>query len=576
MTPLTLASEGCNALDINPAHNLFTFGLEDGTVEFWDPRAKDRLATLQLESACTALGSRSDGLSLAVGTQNGFALVYDLRSTRPLARKDQGYGLPVHRISWLERAPGAGSGALVASADKKVLKIWDRDAPATNFAAVTPETDINDVHHLPGTGMMLTANEGMPMHAYYVPSLGPAPRWCSFLDSLTEELEEGAQATRGQYEDFKFLDRAELERLGLDTLIGTPALRPYMHGFFVKLALYDAARVIANPYVYEEARAKAVQEKVDKLADSRIRAKKGNQPKVNAALAERVRKDEERATKKRKRNAVEPEVEDAAADEVAGHAKTSLLADPRFKAVFENPDFAVDEANREWQLLNPSSTAVRDHWERLSLSDSTPQQKRRRLAGGDVSESSEDEDDEEDEVDAPRSGLFDTDSEPSGSAGESDDEDATGGAYITSSPKPFILNRSQNQNNRRRGNAPFRLHRFVDPSSCLCKLTAVAPAAHAPTGMPISVKDAPNPTQKASSVTSRPAWVKGPSLSPAARMGRAISLGLRVRHRRKSISTLRCYQIQRRAMRGRRASRRGRGLALGWSVVDKRKMLVHC
>jgi len=28
------------------------------------------------------------------------------------------------------------------------------------------------------------------MHVYFVPALGPAPKWCSFLDSLTEELEE--------------------------------------------------------------------------------------------------------------------------------------------------------------------------------------------------------------------------------------------------------------------------------------------------------------------------------------------------------------------------------------------------
>ncbi|EJD54830.1 WD40 repeat-like protein [Auricularia subglabra TFB-10046 SS5] len=411
MTSLTLQHDGCNALDINPAHNLLSFGTDAGTVEFWDPRSRDRLAVLQLEgeSACTALSSRSDGLTLAIGTHAGFTYVYDLRAARPLARKDQGYGLPVHRVSWLERVPGAGTGALLVSADKKVIKLWDRDAPEANFASITPSADLNDVHHLPGTGMLMTANEGIPMHAYYIPALGPAPRWCAFLDSLTEELEDtNAGAGRSVYEDFKFLDRAELERLGLDALLGTPALRPYMHGFFIKLALYDAARVIADPFVYEDARRKKVQEKMDKLADSRIRAKKTNAPKVNAALADRVRAEEERAERKRKRRegrAVEKEGE----GDVEGKDATgkSLLVDSRFSAVFEDPEFAVDEQSREYQLLNPSAAA----------------QKRRKLTHGGDSDEEEDSDSEEDDADRPRSGLFDSESDPSGSSAGEDDID---------------------------------------------------------------------------------------------------------------------------------------------------------
>lgn len=31
------------------------------------------------------------------------------------------------------------------------------------------------------------------MQTYYVPSVGPAPKWCSFLDNITEELEESEQ-----------------------------------------------------------------------------------------------------------------------------------------------------------------------------------------------------------------------------------------------------------------------------------------------------------------------------------------------------------------------------------------------
>ncbi len=59
-------------------------------------------------------------------------------------------------------------------------------------------------------------------------SAGAAPRWCSFLDSLTEELEEDAEAA--VYDDYKFVTRTELESLGMSNLVGTNLLRAYMHG----------------------------------------------------------------------------------------------------------------------------------------------------------------------------------------------------------------------------------------------------------------------------------------------------------------------------------------------------------
>ena len=39
------------------------------------------------------------------------------------------------------------------------------------------------------------------VQAYFVPSLGPAPRWCSFLEGLTEELEEST--TPVLYDDYR-------------------------------------------------------------------------------------------------------------------------------------------------------------------------------------------------------------------------------------------------------------------------------------------------------------------------------------------------------------------------------------
>ena len=89
-------------------------------------------------------------------------------------------------------------------------------------------------------GLLLCAGEQSKVQAFYCPVLGPAPKWCSFLDNITEELEEkdktsadggdgdGAVQTETIYEDYKFLTRSEIETLGIQNLVGTPLLRGYM------------------------------------------------------------------------------------------------------------------------------------------------------------------------------------------------------------------------------------------------------------------------------------------------------------------------------------------------------------
>ncbi|KAI0040450.1 hypothetical protein FA95DRAFT_1502847 [Auriscalpium vulgare] len=443
MSPLVLASDvdGVNAININSAHGLWSFGTDgNGTVEFWDPRSRSSVGVLELPRSrlmangilgssvlpgvgdavspglsVTALASRSDGLSYAVGTSTGHTLLYDIRSRRPFAMKDQGYGLPIKKVLWVEGGSRMAGDGLVLSADKKVVKIWDKNTPADNFASLTPSNDLNDIHHVPGSGLLLTANEGIQMTTYYVPQLGPAPRWCSFLENLTEELEEGPGGSRGIYEDYKFVSRAELATLGLDHLVGTPALKPYMHGYFLSLKLYDAARIIANPYVYEEHREKMVQEKMEKLAEGRIRARKGQTPsvKVNKALADKVARDEERARKreeqKARKKAAHVEGDGMVVDEDGDGEKKNLLNDPRFQALFEDPDFEVDEDTREFALLNPSAHAQKGA--RGAAEDGKARGRGRTAV-----------EDEDDESDKPSSAEGESESEEEVSASEDSSE----------------------------------------------------------------------------------------------------------------------------------------------------------
>lgn len=93
------------------------------------------------------------------------------------------------------------------------------------YVSIEAAADLNDLCLVANSGMMFMANEDKKMLTYYIPNLGPAPRWCSFLDSLTEELEEGETTT--VYDDYKFITVDELEDIGLSHLIGTLS-------FFVK------------------------------------------------------------------------------------------------------------------------------------------------------------------------------------------------------------------------------------------------------------------------------------------------------------------------------------------------------
>ncbi|KAF9433307.1 hypothetical protein BGZ76_009626 [Entomortierella beljakovae] len=337
---------GVNCGEINPAHMLYGCGTDAGTVEFWDLRVRGRVGILAPSLPDSVLSSslgissmkfRDDGLSMAVGTSTGHVLMYDLRSSVPLFVKDHQYGFPIKSLSFHEGTQGEDGRTKVVSADCKIIKIWDREN-GNNFTSIEPANDINDVCVVDNSGLMFVANEGIQMQSYYIPSLGPAPKWCSFLDNLTEELEENP--VQNIYDDYKFVSRKELSSLGLDHLIGSAVLKPYMHGFFIDLRLYEKARAIANPFAYADYREREAKEKLAKESGSRIRATM-KLPKVNKQLATKLMLDDAKARRKAA----------AAGEEVA--AASGTLKDNRFSDLFTNPEFQVDEDTNEFKLLNP-------------------------------------------------------------------------------------------------------------------------------------------------------------------------------------------------------------------------------
>lgn len=342
MNPIMTEAAAVNVCRVNSYHNLVCLGTQEGKVEAFDPRSRSRVGTLECALNSVTLDTEVEGmpsvtaltfkdaLTLGVGTATGQILLFDIRSDKPLLVKDHLYGLPVKKIAFHSDAD------VVMSMDSKVLKLWDRTSGKA-FTSVTPGVDLNDLCLVGNSGLFFLANEDKKVLSYYIPSLGPAPRWCSFLDNLTEELEETHQDT--VYDDYKFVTQRELENLGLGHLVGTNLLRAYMHGYFLDMRLYHKAKALVQPFAYDEYRKKKIRDTVEAARKNRVESKL-KLPTVNKELAKKLQEAaaaEATATSKKAKKA----------------PKTALLEDTRFKAIFENPDFEVDPASEEYRLLNP-------------------------------------------------------------------------------------------------------------------------------------------------------------------------------------------------------------------------------
>ena len=333
------------------------------------------------------------------------------------------------------------------SADRHIVKIWDASS-GEGYTSIEPGQDINDVCVWPGSGLVLLGCDAPRIQAYFIPSMGPAPRWCSFLESLTEELEESAAPA--VYDDYRFVTRADLvggraggwwrvvvgwwlvvvttpwwlmglaaglcgyemlrltsrcwalrgtagpalspsytccpvpllntlpstllrssstrrppalqDKLGLSHLVGTPLLRAYMHGFFMDNRLYGKAKALADPFAYEAYRAKRIAAKMDEERRSRISLVR-KLPRVNAAAAAKILAEEAgidtgdggAAAAKRAKRAATAAAEAEVAGKPAPAVQQSLLEDSRFKVMFEDPAFTIDERSDEWKLLHPNT-----------------------------------------------------------------------------------------------------------------------------------------------------------------------------------------------------------------------------
>ncbi|XP_027358064.1 nucleolar protein 10 isoform X2 [Abrus precatorius] len=389
LSSLNTQSPALNVVSRSKLHGLVACGGEDGAVECFDMRVRSSVGRIDavgpsgdVDQEVTALEFDADGgFLMAVGSSAGKVLIYDLRSSHPVRIQDHMYGSSILDIKW-HRTLNYEQPMLITS-DSHVVRIWNPET-GEGLTSIEPTTGtINDVCTFPGSGLILLALDCSQMPSYFIPSLGPAPKWCSSLENFTEELDMGGQTTI--YDHYKFLTKEELERLNLTNLIGTNLLRAYMHGFFINHALYKKAKALADPFEYEVYIEQQKREKMEAERASRITIRK-KLPKVNRALAARLLECEE--AENEKRDADDGETKKASKKKKG--LSMQDLQDERFKAIFTNEDFEIKDSSQEYLALHPmgskkQTSLLKEHFEPVMSDDDQS------LSDSDASTSSKDE-----------------------------------------------------------------------------------------------------------------------------------------------------------------------------------------
>lgn len=250
---------------------------------------------------------------MSVGNSNGRVNVYDLRNPKPMFSINHSYRLPIKKIKFHEHSQN------IITVDKKLAKFSNMKTGKA-FTNIETKHDINDFESYKDSGMFMFACESEKMELYFIPGIGPAPKWASFLENITEELEETKNYS--VYEDYKFLTMNDLEQMGATTLIGTHFVKPYMHGYFMDWKLYKKLKSVTDPFAYDKYLEERKQEKFKKMFGERIVLNR-NKVKVNSRLLDST------------------------------DAKT-VSTDDRFKKMFESKDFEIDFTSEHFKNSNPS------------------------------------------------------------------------------------------------------------------------------------------------------------------------------------------------------------------------------
>ncbi|KAH9260700.1 hypothetical protein BASA81_001167 [Batrachochytrium salamandrivorans] len=332
--------EGANCVRWNANHRLISTCGEDGILSLFDPRTKTRASSIQVSDCALTVVEYMDqnGLNLGVGDGNGKVSLFDLRSANPWKTKQHMYETKINSLCFTSNEDEP---TMCISLDNKQIKGWSVDgkdelnfnlesSSAGEMAKLTLAPQTSALKGRKSSGLiMVSGNCTEAIQMFFVPSLGPAPVWARYLESVTEELEVnsssiGTKQQTESFDNFRFVTKAELEDLNMSSLIGSKELKPWMHGYFMEATAFEKLKqVMTAPSHVKSASASSSKKK--QKDEQRIQLQR--RVRTNAALAERV-----------------PE---------------EMLTDDRFKDMFSDPDFNVNESSAEFRLKHPNRVKER-------------------------------------------------------------------------------------------------------------------------------------------------------------------------------------------------------------------------
>ena len=265
--PFTTKSDCVNSISLLESNALLVAACEDGYVEVWDARQgkapAGRIKQHGQEAAATHVSCDAGGLQFVVGTSVGEVLLYDIRTEKPLLVRDHHNGLPIVKTCFYYNSDSTDSSHIL-SADRRTLKVWQRH-DGQNFTTIEGHADIYDFtvlraqHNLvapfasPDSGVICLCCDAPRIAVHFIPQLGPAPKWCSYLDTVVEELEEKQSTV--VYEDYKFVSSEEMAKLGVRAEDVTDGkVRPAMHGVYIENAFYRELMAVVDPRGFERLR----------------------------------------------------------------------------------------------------------------------------------------------------------------------------------------------------------------------------------------------------------------------------------------------------------------------------------
>lgn len=232
LNPFVTSIPNINKVAHNKRLDIILVAGDQGITEVWDNQNLKKIASKRLLKGQEITALRQDdssGFLYLVGGKDGLVSWYDLRYDGEIMSMQHRYHKPILNIKIHQAS------RKILSCDFNMIKIYDKENGEL-FTNIEPKAKINDFEIVGDSGMMLVAGEQVRIGTYYLPSLGPAPKWCSYIENITEELEQEQLAA--VYDEFKFLTYEDLESLNCLNLLDTKLVKSYMHGFLMKMKLY--------------------------------------------------------------------------------------------------------------------------------------------------------------------------------------------------------------------------------------------------------------------------------------------------------------------------------------------------